>query len=142
MWAKSLHKSIDEMALKHSKEVRHQHVRIKDGTRFLSGKDYILSCKLRIKAIPTKFRMNRRRGQDTYILQNSHRTNVFRTKRHDAVTNYLVRNLKNRGFAVTKEKEYKTSGDKRKPDITAIKIRKFLIIDAQIGDQINIEHSH
>lgn len=63
-WAKELYEKIDGSGLSESAKVPQQHVWIKERTRFLSGKDFLQLCKLRINALPTKSRTSRGRLKD------------------------------------------------------------------------------
>jgi len=63
----------------------------------------------------------------------------MRIKRHDAVINYLKRNLHRQGNTVEIEPRFQTREGLRKPDIVASMGRASLVIDAQIvGDQVNL----
>ncbi|GLV38109.1 hypothetical protein CBL_10076 [Carabus blaptoides fortunei] len=55
-WATLLHKSVDGASLAPSSKVPQQHRWVTDGSRFLSGADFLHSCKLRINALPTRSR--------------------------------------------------------------------------------------
>lgn len=55
-WAKQLYGRVDSRGLQESARVPQQHLWMQEGTRFLSGKDFVQSCKLRINALPTKSR--------------------------------------------------------------------------------------
>lgn len=155
-WSKLLYARIDGKALKGSANTPAQHNWVGEGTRFLSGKDYINLIKLRINALPVRARTTRGRRADrtcrggcpcpetvNHVLQNCHRTHDMRLKRHDSITSYMERNLKNRKFTVHNEPHLKDRDELRKPDLVAVKDDKAYLIDAQVvGDQINADDAH
>ena len=53
-WALELYGKVDGAGLNQSSAVPQQITWIRDGTSFLSGKDFIYSCKLRINPLPTE----------------------------------------------------------------------------------------
>lgn len=67
-----------------------------------------------------------------HILQNCPRTHGPRVKRHDALVNYAVRGLEQKGYVVTREPHFKTAQGLRKPDIVAIRGGTAHVIDAQV----------
>lgn len=154
-WAKKLYDSVDGGDLRESEKTPHQHQWISDGTRLLSGKDYINCNRLRISAIPTKSRSSRGRIQDrrcragcmaqetiNHILQQCHRTHAGRIRRHDAILNYLQRGIEKGGYIV-REPCYNTSSGKRKPDIVAVLGQTAVVIDAQVvGEQADLSAAH
>lgn len=64
-WATQLYERVDGKGLKQSSDVPQQHTWIQDGTRFLTGRDFLISCKLRVNALPTKARTARGSTQGT-----------------------------------------------------------------------------
>lgn len=151
-WGRVLHSSVDGAGLKGSGEVIGQHRWISENTKFLSGRDFINSLKLRINALPTRSRTSRGRQRDrscragchavetsNHILQICHRTHGMRIKRHDAVVNYLKRNLIKQGYTVESEPHFNTSQGLRKPDLVASVGHTSIVIDAQVvGDQTDL----
>lgn len=155
-WANLLHSSCDGMALKRSREVPQQHRWIVDGTRFLSGKDYLNSVKLRINALPTKSRCSRGRIDNrlcragcneaetlNHIMQKCHRTHGARIARHNAIASYVKRALSKKYDIIQEEPHIQTSVGLRKPDLVAAKDNTVLVVDAQIvGEQSDLTAAH
>ena len=155
-FAAALHNIVDGGALKESKKIPQQKRWIAEGTRFLSGRDFVLTCKLRINAIPTKYRTSRGRIHDrscragcnasetlNHVLQTCHRAHDARIRRHDAVMAYLARGLEQRKYRVTREAEFRTEEGVRKPDLIATKMGRSIIIDAQVvNDQTILDLAH
>ena len=54
-FAAALHNSVDGGELKESRNIPQQRRWIAEGTRFLSGRDFVLTCKLRINAHEVPF---------------------------------------------------------------------------------------
>lgn len=141
-WAKLLYAAVDGKALKGSKRVPQQHQWVTDGTRFLQGKDFINMCKLRINALPVRSRTTRGRAQDRacrggcmhgetlhHILQQCHRSHDARIKRHDAIVQYVRRNLEKKEYKVDIEPRILTDEGMRKPDIVAMKGTTAMVVD-------------
>ena len=63
-WAGKLHNAVDASGLRESRETAGKHSWIGDGTKFLSDRDFINSCRVKIGAIPTKARTSRGRHRD------------------------------------------------------------------------------
>lgn len=63
-WATLLYRSVDGSGLKESAKVPQQHPWIQEGICFLTGRDFLQSCKMRINALPTKSRTSRGRPKD------------------------------------------------------------------------------
>lgn len=155
-WAQLLYRSVDGAALKQSRAVKGQHDWVGDGTRFLTGKDFINSCRARINALPTRSRTSRGRYADrkcragclaietlNHVVQNCHRSHVARIKRHDALVHYLARNLRSSGHIVDIEPHFPTSEGLRKPDIVASLGSSAFIVDAQVvSEQTCLKRAH
>lgn len=149
-----LHDSIDGRRLKDSRKVPQQHQWITEGNRFLSGKDFINSIKLRINALPTKSRTSRGRTSDrtcrggcnavetlNHVLQQCHRTYKSRIERHNAITNYVNRALNIKNYSKVEEEppspRLKDYGNQISLQLTA------LVLDAQVvGEHINVDVAH
>lgn len=156
MWASRLYMRVDGQGLRESALVPQQHRWIQEGTRFLSGRDFVQSCKLRINALPTKSRTSRGRPKErlcragcnksetlNHVLQQCHRTHGPRIKRHDAIASYIARSLEKQEYRVVVEPEFVTDRGKRKPDIIAWLGVTALVIDAQVvNDQIDLDGAH
>ncbi|KAL0098595.1 hypothetical protein PUN28_020551 [Cardiocondyla obscurior] len=155
-WAQRLYEKIDGIGLRESRRTPHQHHWITDGTRLLSGKDYIQCNRLRIGAIPTKSRTTRGRHQDrrcragclaqetiNHVLQQCHRTHEARIRRHDAITKYLARKIPKSGYQVFQEPKYQTTVGLRKPDLVAVLGETAVVIDAQVvSEQTLLTEAH
>ena len=134
-FAAALHNSVDGGALKESRNIPQQKRWIAEGTRFLSGRDFVLTCELRINAMPTKSRTSRGRIHDrscrsgcnapetnNHVLKTCHRTHDARIRRHDVVVTCLARGFEQRKYRVTREAEFCSEEGVRKPDFIATKI--------------------
>lgn len=155
-WSQILYSKVDGVGLKESAKVPQQHIWVQDGTRFLSGHDYLQACKMRINALPTKSRTARGRPKDrqcragcyraetlNHVIQQCHRTHGGRIKRHDAIVSYVCRSLEVKGYEVSVEPRLQTSVGLRKPDIVAKLGMTAVVIDAQIvNDQIDLDVAH
>ncbi|CAL7932971.1 unnamed protein product, partial [Xylocopa violacea] len=155
-WAKLLYRSVDGAALGHSRSVKGQHDWIADGTRFISGKDYVNCCRARINALPTRSRTSRGRHTErqcragclaaetlNHVVQQCHRSHAARIKRHNALTNYIGRNLRSMGFQVNYEPHFNTEEGLRKPDIIGSLGATAYMIDAQVvSEQSCLKRAH
>lgn len=155
-WAQLLYNKVDGMGLRGSAEVPQQHTWIGEGTRFLTGRDYLQSCKLRINALPTKSRVARGRPKErncragcgaaetlNHILQRCHRTHGTRVRRHDAVVSYLNKICTNRGHETEMEPRFQTEAGLRKPDLVVKLGVTAVVVDAQVvNDQVNLDYAH
>lgn len=144
-WKSKMSGSVDGVGLSESGKTPGQHSWVHGANLFLNGRDFIKSVKLRFNAMPCRARCARGREHDrlcragcardetlAHILQVCPRTHGQRVKRHDAVVNYAVRGLEQRGFTVYKEPRFVTSGGLRKPDFIALRGSTAHIVDAQI----------
>ncbi|KAL0103798.1 hypothetical protein PUN28_017835 [Cardiocondyla obscurior] len=155
-WAEQLYTKVDGIGLKESSQVPQQHVWIQEGTRFLTGKDFLQSCKLRINALPTKSRTSRGRPKErlcragcnrpetlNHVLQQCHRTHGPRIKRHNAIITYIERGLRRQEYEVSNEPEIHTTAGLRKPDLIAKRGITAILIDAQVvNDQTDLNSAH
>lgn len=155
-WAKRLHESIDGGALKEAGKIPQQNRWVMEGTKFLSGRDYVNCIKLRINALPTKSRTSRGRYADrhcragcndietlNHVLQKCHRTHGARISRHNAVASYVHRALQMKCDLVEEEPHLKTPLGLRKPDLVAIKGTTALVVDAQVvSEQTDLNLAH
>ena len=147
---------MDSGDLSESNKTPGQHSWVGDGIKFLSGRDYINSCRLRINAIPTKARTSRGTERDrrcregcqasetlNHVIQRCFRTNLARMRRHNAVSSYISRKLRNQGFTVQEEPQINTVEGLRKPDILAVKQELVLVVDSQVvGGQFDLRRAH
>ena len=155
-WATTLHNTVDGGDLQRSAETPGQHRWVNDGTKFLSGRDYINSCRLRISALPTKSRTSRGRHVDrgcragcnapetlNHVVQRCFRMQGIWIHRQDAVVKYVARRFENEGSSIHLEPRIQTADGLRKPDIIAIKGRYAIVVDAKvIGAQFNLRAAH
>lgn len=155
-WASVLMASVDGRGLRMSRKVPQQHNWITDGSRLLSGRDFVNSVKLRINALPTRSRTARGRTADrscrggcnavetlNHILQQCHRTHKSRIARHDAVTSYVKRALDKRHSKVEEEPHFISTVGLRKPDLIAIDEDSALVVDAQVvSEHIDLDIAH
>lgn len=155
-WAALLHQMIDGKCLEESSKVPKQHLWVGDGTRFLSGSDFIHFIKMRINALPVRARTSRGRRKETvcragcpnvetlnHVLQQCHRTHDSRIKRHNAVNSYILRNIKNLGYETHEEPRLKVGDAVRKPDCVAVKGDKAIVIDTQVvSEQADLKKAH
>lgn len=155
-WARCLYARFDGKPLENSRQVLGQHKWVGNFTRFLSGRDFVNSCKTRINALPTLARTSRGRVKDrncrggcrqvetsNHVIQICHRTHVTRVKRHNAVCNYIAKKLRKKGYVVDKEPKMQTAEGLRKPDIVATLGSTSIIVDAQVlGEQVNLDEAN
>lgn len=155
-WAELLHNSVDGAHLGTCKEVPESQQWVSDGTRLLSGRDFVDCAKLRINAIPTLARTSRGRNQDTscragcrqietlgHVLQQCERTHGERIKRHDGVVEYLCKKFKADKWSVEREPCITTKEGNRFPDIVIRKGDRTAIVDVQIvGTSTPLETAH
>lgn len=155
-WAESLYEKVDGKGLNESARVPQQHMWIREGTRFLSGKDFVQSCKLRINTLPCKSRTTRGRSLERFcragcnrvetlnhILQQCHRIYGYRIRRHDVAVSYLSRALETKGYVVSAEPRIETEVGTHKPDLVAEREDSAIALDGQIvNDQIDLDAAH
>ena len=155
-WARVLHSSVDGRALKESWKVPQQHQWLTEGSRFLSGRNYVNAAKTRINAMPTKSRTAKDRVKDRtcrarcasvetldHVLQKCFRTHGARIDRHNAVASYVKRSLEKTYEVVEEEPQFNTERGLRKPDHIAVKGGKALVIDAQVvSEHCDLEVAH
>lgn len=156
-WRSRFSSSFDGTGFIDSHKTPGQHNWIRGADLFLSGRDFINSVKLCFNALPCRSRCSRGRTLDRlcragcamsenlgHILQVCPRTYGQRVKRHDAVLNYAVRGLEQRGFQVVHKPHFSTSEGLRKPDIIAIHANQAFVIDAQVvsdGEPLRKAHN-
>lgn len=156
-WAEQLHdERFDGMALKYSKHFKQQHAWVGDGTKFLSGRDYVGAVKLRINALPCRARCKRGRAAaklcrggcnvletNNHILQQCHRTHGPRIKRHNAVADYVAKLMVDDGYAVHKEPRIRVGAEFLVPDVIGVKAGDVVVVDAQVvSDKIDVDVAH
>lgn len=155
-WAELLHNSVDGEHLRTCKEVPESQQWVSDGTRLLSGRDFVDCAKLRINAIPTLARTSRGRNQDIscragcrqtetlgHVLQQCERTHGARIKRHDGIVSYLCKKFREDKWTVEREPCIKTKEGNRFPDIVIRKGERTAIVDVQVvGTSTPLETAH
>lgn len=151
-----LHQRADGAGLRQASLVPSAHDWVLDGTRFLSGRDYINCIRVRSNSLYTKSRASRgrdvsrlcRRGCNAsetlnHVLQVCHATHFFRIARHDAILRLLTREFDNRGFSCFIEPVYRVPAGTFKPDLVAYSSSQVVVVDVQIiNDQFNLEEAH
>ncbi|CAB0028302.1 unnamed protein product [Trichogramma brassicae] len=155
-WAQQLYARFDGVGLRESGKVRGQHNWLSDGTRFLSGHDFIQSVRARINALPTKSRTTRGRAQEracragcgkvetlNHVVQQCFRSHNARISRHNALSKYVAKNLRKQGYLVEEEPRFQTTEGLRKPDICATKDETTLVLDMQVrGDTTDLDRAN
>lgn len=155
-WANMLHSACDGQGLKESRKVPQQNRWVTQGTRLVSGRDFINMIKFRINAMPTKSRTARGRIKDrscrggcraietlSHVSQVCHRTHRARIERHDAITAYVKRALAKDYDNIVDEPHFTTEVGLRKPDLIATKGNRALVIDTQIiGENVDLAQAH
>lgn len=158
MWADKLHANFDGVGLKEACRVKSANTFVGDGSRLLSGRDFIHIAQTRINALYSRSRTTRgRHGMRRdcragcgaietaeHISQRCPSTKEPRIRRHNTIAAYIARGLASRGFGVSEEPTIRL-GDGRtlKPDILARLANRALIIDVQVvGDQVDLDYAH
>ncbi|KAG8179198.1 hypothetical protein JTE90_004026 [Oedothorax gibbosus] len=144
-WRIALLNSVDGAGLSEASKTPGQFNWSRGANLFMSGKDFILCTKLKYNALPSRSRCGRGRNTDRlcragcarsettgHILQVCPRTHGMRVRRHDAIINYAIRGLEQRGFVVAREPLFSTAEGRKKPDLVATKGSSAFIIDAQV----------
>ncbi|CAK9823991.1 Retrovirus-related Pol polyprotein from type-2 retrotransposable element R2DM [Anthophora retusa] len=148
-WATLLHSLVDGSGLKESRKTPRQHQWVTDGNRFLSGKDFINTIKLRVNAMPTRSRTARGRTSDrscragcnavetlNRVLQQCHRTHRARIERHNAIASYLKRALGKQYGKVDDELHFKTN-------LIAVRDATALVLDVQVvSEHTDLDTAH
>lgn len=155
-WADRSYESVDGGGFKSSGKVPHQHDWVSDGSRLLTGRDFINCGRARIGALPTRSRTTRGRAADrrcragclaqetvNHVLQHCHRTHGARIKRHDAAAAYIERKMPRRGYRVFREPRYNTCIGLRKPDLVGVLGHTAVVVDAQVvSEQTDLDEAH
>ncbi|KAG8170643.1 hypothetical protein JTE90_011561 [Oedothorax gibbosus] len=144
-WRNALLNSVDGVGLSDAYKTPGQFNWSRGANLFMSGRDFILCTKLKYNALPSRSRCGRGRVTDRlcragcaqnettgHILQACPRTHGMRVRRHDAIVNYAIRGLEQRGFVVAKEPMFNTAEGRKKPDLVATRGDEAFIIDAQV----------
>lgn len=157
LWSMRLYRSVDGAALCESAKTPQQHRWVAHGSRFLTGRDFINLCRLRINALPTRSRTTRGRMQDrrcragcleqetlNHVLQVCHRTHAARIKRHNARSSYIANKMRGNCLHVEEEPRFQTSKGLRKPDIIAKTSNgEAVVIDVQVlSEQMDLNRAH
>ena len=130
--AATLHSSVDGEGLKHCNQVRGIHRWVTDGTKLMTGRNYVGALQLRSNCLYTKGRAARGRPAKerncdlcgvyeslSHVLQKCARTWSQRTRRHDSVVELVDKLLRKHGFETEIEPSIRTAAGIRKPDIVA-----------------------
>jgi len=132
--AATLHSSVDGEGSKQCSQVRGVHRCVTDGTKLLTGRNYVGALQLRSNCLYTKGRAARGRVAKerncdlcgvyeslSHILQKCARTWSQRTRRHDSVVELVDQLLQKHGYKTEIEPSIRTAAGIRKPDIVAWK---------------------
>lgn len=155
-WTSYLHSSTDGAALREVANAPGASSWLAEGTRFLSGREFINSVRVRFNTVPTLVRLKRaqdvpktcRAGCDQeetlgHILQKCHRTHHTRIQRHDAVVRYAAKRCRELGFEVLEEPHYRTRLGTRIPDLVLKRDGQALVLDAQVvGCRVRLSDAH
>lgn len=158
-WSNKLHRSTDGFDLREARNSAASYQWISDPYIRIPARDWIQFIRLRINALPSRMRTSRgvrranlltecRAGckvpETTYhTIQGCHRTHGGRIERHNALVNATAKKLSSIGYKVEIEKQYRTNEGVRKPDITAKRDNKVIILDAQVvAAHRNLDESH
>lgn len=147
---------IDGKPMRCAAQVPAAHWWITDGTRFLSGGDFISCVHSRLGVLYSRARGSRGRDKDNscrrgcgrpetldHILQKCYSTHRRRIMRHDAVLAYLQRACLNRGYTVHKEKAYSVNDRKYVPDLVLYNEDEVLVADVQvISENYDLNAAH
>lgn len=158
MWAEKLHRSVDGIGLKEACRVKSSNAFVEDGSRLLSGRDYVHIAQTRIKAIYSRSRTTRGRHglrrkcragfgkieTANHISQTCPSTKEHRIRRHNTIASYIARGLAGRGFGVSEEPIVRLAdGRTLKPGIIARLANRVIVIDVQVvGDQTDLDYAH
>lgn len=162
MFHTDLNRKVDGGGLSDCRATPSQSSWVSSGTKFLSGKDFVNSIKLRISALPTRARTSR--GRDAldrtcragctsgsvacaetlnHVLQRCHRTHGARIRRHDAVVAYVKRKVDRTDTECWAERRLSTSTGVYKPDLILRRGTTVHILDAQVvSDGISLAFAH
>uniref|UniRef100_A0A131Z2I9 Reverse transcriptase n=1 Tax=Rhipicephalus appendiculatus TaxID=34631 RepID=A0A131Z2I9_RHIAP len=155
-WTSYFHGSTDGAALKEAANAPGSSAWLAEGTRFLSGREFINAVRVRFNTVPTLMRL--KRGQDVtklcragcdqdetlgHILQRCHRTHHTRIQRHDAIVRYAAKRCRELGFNVLEEPHYRTRQGTRIPDLVLKRDGQALVLDAQVvGGRVKLSDAH
>lgn len=156
-WTELLHHSVDGAALKNCRDAPYAQAWVRDGTRLLSGKQFIDLVKLRINAFPNLTRTKRGQGGASkscragclapeslgHILQACHRTHSTRLQRHDGMVAYLAKRLEELEWDVAVEPRIETNRGTVEPDLVLKREGQSVIVDAQVvGTRLPLHEAH
>lgn len=157
LWRNRLRVTTDGIGLKQAPKVPQAHTWILDGTRLLTGREYISAIHTRLGVLYSRSRATRGRpSQDrrcsrgcgqpetlNHIVQSCYATHGFRIKRHDHLCNYIGRALTNKGYSVQQEPTFTVNGDVLKPDLVAYSPAITVVVDCQVtNDQFQLDIAH
>jgi hypothetical protein len=148
IWKERLYSSIDGNELKEAEKTPESSKWIDGGSYGIPGRDFVQYNHIRINTLPTLVRKSRGRRQDpesikcrskcnatetsAHVIQNCFRTHRGWVLRHNAVSQILCNELKQRGWFVKQEPHYKTASGLLKPDAVARRDEEVCVIDTQV----------
>ena len=157
-FAKRLHESVDGRALRESARSTLSTSWIRAPASAIPARDYVHYHQVHLNALPCRVRTSRGRGSGAetrcralcnstetaeHVIQQCCRTHGGRVLRHDKVVGRIASGLRQKGWTVYEEKSYDTAVGRRRPDITAVKDRQVVILDAAVvGCGIAFEAAH
>lgn len=140
-----MYSSMDGIALKEVGNTPPCSEWVRDGTRLLTGREFINAVKLRHDALPNLTRTKRGRQETVtcragcqteeslgHIWQRCHRTHHTRIQRHDNMLNYVVDRLQEFEYNVERERDIRTQQAVYIPDGIARKGEDVYILDVQV----------
>lgn len=144
-WTRTLHTSADGAALKDAATTPGGTSWLVDGSRLLTGREYINTVKMYINAMPCLTRLKRGRDVRTtcragcpepenlgHILQKCLRTHHARIHRHNIIAKYVANRLRDLEYQVLEEPHYKVPGTALVPDIVFKREDKSGVLDVQV----------
>jgi hypothetical protein len=156
MMKKRLAKTCDGAGLVQSSKAPAAHTWISDGSKFLSGRDYITCIHTRYQCLYTKARGSRGRLKDVvcsrgcaasetlnHIVQQCWCTHGDRIKRHNNIVQFLKRSAEQQGYTTHVEEVFTTPEGKLRPDLVLYSPEKVVVVDVQvINDQFPLRTAH
>lgn len=143
-WRNELPDSVDGKALLEANLTPGAHSWLIEGTRFLTGREYINMCKMHINAMPCLART--KRGREVakncragcpspenlgHVLQTCPRTHHTRITRHNMIAAYVAKRVREQEFTVLEEPHYKVPGA-LVSDLVATSGSQTVVLDAQV----------
>lgn len=157
MWATALTEAVDGVGLREACKVKSANTFMGDGSRLLSGRDYVHIAQARIGALYSRSRVTRGRPglsrhcragcgrieTANHISQTCRSTKQHRIDRHNVLVRTIVGSLQEKGYTVAIEPRVNMAGGNAIPDIVATLGDTSFVIDVQVvGDQCDLDERH